>query len=120
VAASGTVTVEAAILGLPLVVVYRLHWFTYWLAQRLVKIPFFTMVNLVADKVVFEEFLQEQVRPENISRALADISFGGSRREQVLQDMSAAVAELKGPDQACRRAAAAVLRLLRQKAADAS
>lgn len=109
IAASGTVTVEAAILGLPLVVVYRLHWFTCWLAQRLVKLPFFTMVNLVAGSQVFEEFLQGAVHPANLVRAVEAILPGGDRAATVATGMAAMVEALGGQESAGRRAAGAVL-----------
>ncbi len=88
-AASGTVTVECAIAGLPLVVCYRLKDFTFWLARRLVKLfrGFFTMTNIVADKVVYEEFLQWQVCPEIMVPAIEKILPGGERRNEVEGDM---------------------------------
>jgi lipid-A-disaccharide synthase len=62
-AASGTVTVESAIAGLPLVVGYRTNWLSIIIAILLqVKLfrGFFTMTNIIANKVVYEEFLQHR------------------------------------------------------------
>ncbi len=115
-AASGTVTVESAILGLPLVVIYRVHPFTYWLGRLLVKIPFFTMVNLVAGKAVYEEFLQNAVAPPALTRALTDILPGGKRRDSVRQEMAAAVQKLGGQSPVCERAAEAVFELIESEA----
>jgi lipid-A-disaccharide synthase len=96
-ATSGTVTMEAAILGLPLVSVYRVSWLTYCLGRLLIHgIRFFTIVNLVADREVFEEFLQGEVRVGRLVPALEAILPGGARREAVLQGMADAVAAL-GP-----------------------
>jgi lipid-A-disaccharide synthase len=96
-ATSGTVTMEAAILGLPVVSIYRVSWLTYGLGRLLVHgIRFFTIVNLVADREVFEEFLQGDVTVGRLVPALEAILPGGVRREAVLQGMSAAVAAL-GP-----------------------
>jgi lipid-A-disaccharide synthase len=96
-ATSGTVTMEAAILGLPVVSVYRVSWLTYGLGRLLVHgIRFFTIVNLVADREVFEEFLQGQVTVGRLVPALEAILPGGARREVVLAGMAAAVAAL-GP-----------------------
>ncbi|MDD3118761.1 MAG: lipid-A-disaccharide synthase [Victivallales bacterium] len=88
-AASGTVTVECAISGLPLVVCYRLNKITFWVARMLVKLfrGHFTMVNIIADKTVFEEFLQWQVGPELLVPAIEKILPGGTRREEVVEDM---------------------------------
>jgi len=118
-AASGTVTVEAAILGLPLVVGYRLNSITYQLARRLVNIPFFTMVNLVAGQCVFEEFLQDACNPPNLAGALDAILPGGQRYDEVHQRMQRAVAALGGSHDASGAAADAVLNCIRsQTAAD--
>ncbi|OGV48186.1 MAG: lipid-A-disaccharide synthase [Lentisphaerae bacterium GWF2_44_16] len=88
-AASGTVTVECAIAGLPLVVVYKLNPFTFLLARMLITLfrGFFTMVNIIAYKVVFEEFLQKNVRAELLVPAMERIMPGGARREDVEKDM---------------------------------
>ncbi len=98
-AASGTVTVESAIAGLPLVVVYRINWISLLLAAPFIKLfrGFFTMANVIADKMVFEEFLQHHVRKEELIPALERILPGGSRREEVEQDM-ANIKELLSPD----------------------
>jgi lipid-A-disaccharide synthase len=84
-AASGTVTVECAIARLPLVVVYKLNFFTAVLAWMLVRLyrGFFTMVNVIADKEVFEEFFQYRVNPGNLVPAVERILPGGSRRTEV-------------------------------------
>ena len=91
IAASGTVTIEAAILGLPLVSVYRLNWLTFRLARLLVKIPYFTMVNLVVRDEIFQEFLQGDVRPAVLAPALESIMTGGHRRLHVEDGMRRAV-----------------------------
>jgi len=108
-AASGTVTVEAAILGLPLVVVYRVNPLTYWLGRWLVKIPYFTMVNLVAGKRVFAEFLQQEVRAERLGPALLELLPGGGRRGEVEAGMAEAVTALGGGGNASAEAARLIL-----------
>ena len=88
-AASGTVTVECAISGLPLVVCYRLNKITFMVARMLVKLfrGYFTMTNIIADKNVYEEFLQWQVCPEILVPAIEKILPGGERRAEVVQDI---------------------------------
>lgn len=110
-AASGTVTVEAAMFGLPLVVVYRVNPVTYAVGRLLVKLPFFTMVNLIAGRRLFEEFLQGEVRPPVLVPALERILPGGTRRTEVEQGLVEVVAALSGGDAGAvaRRAAAIVL-----------
>jgi len=95
-AASGTVTVECAIAGLPLVVVYKMNLFTILLASLLVTLyrGFFTMVNIIANKEVFEEFLQYEVKSGKLSDALERILPHGKRRKEVEADMKKMVESL--------------------------
>ncbi|OGV31755.1 MAG: lipid-A-disaccharide synthase [Lentisphaerae bacterium GWF2_45_14] len=89
IAASGTVTVECAIAGLPLVVVYKLNSLTFKLARIFITLfrGFFTMVNIIANKTVFEEFVQFQVTTENLLPAIKKILPGGERRNYVEEEM---------------------------------
>src|SRR5439155_197747 len=67
-AASGTVTVEAALLGAPMVTFYQVTPLTYRLGKLLVKVPFFSMVNLIAGRALVPELIQSQMTPENLAR----------------------------------------------------
>lgn len=116
IAASGTVTVEAAILGLPLVVAYRVNPLTYIIGRMLVKLPFVTMVNLVAGRMVFEEFLQHRVQAPPLAEALARILPDGERRADVEQGMQDAVTALGGGGNAIEKAANEVLFCLNSSA----
>lgn len=107
-AASGTVTVESAIAGLPLVVAYKLNWLTLVVAGILVRLyrGFFTMVNIIADKQVFEEYLQWKASPKNLAAAVERILPGGERRKEVEEDMRNVVNMISGGSEgACRKAA---------------
>lgn len=95
-AASGTVTLEAAILGLPLVTSYRLNPITYQWVKRRVKLPYFTIVNLVAEQPVFAEYLQEDVQPQKLADGVEQVLPDGSRRASALAGMAEAVKRL-GP-----------------------
>ena len=96
VAASGTVTVEAAILGLPLVVVYKVNWLTWQVARRLVKLPYITIANLVTKSCVYKELLQKDAEATKISEALLEILPGGQRHASVLEGIEKTVAMLGG------------------------
>ena len=109
IAASGTVTVEATILGLPLVVTYKLHPLTYFLARRFVKLPYVSITNLVTEKCVFEELLQEKATAENLSRAVLDILPEGCRRSEVLSGMEDCVRQLGEGQDVARNVADNVL-----------
>jgi lipid-A-disaccharide synthase len=65
--ASGTATLEAGLIGTPMVVVYRLHPVTAWLARRVVRIPSIGLVNIVAGRPVVPELLQEALRPATLA-----------------------------------------------------
>lgn len=70
-AKSGTTTLEAALADLPMVVAYRVHPLTSWLARRLITVPWISLVNLVADAPVVEELIQERVTAGRLSAAAA-------------------------------------------------
>jgi lipid-A-disaccharide synthase len=109
--ASGTATLEVALLGTPLVVLYRLQRWTYLLGRLLVRLPSFSLVNLVLGRRVVPELLQEEASPERLAdegwRLLADA--------EARRDLRAGLAEVRGrlgEGGASERAAAAVHRVL--------
>ena len=86
-AASGTVTLELAVLNIPMVVSYRTSRLTYFLGRRLIKVQFASLVNLVAGKEVVEELLQDDAQPNKIAdavmRILKDKRKSNRMREQL-------------------------------------
>ncbi len=107
-AASGTVTVECAIAGLPLVTVYKLNFITLLIGMVLVKLyrGFFTMVNIIANRTVYEEFLQWHVRREELAPAVERILPGGERRADVEAGMAEVTALLSPKSSSAIRQAA--------------
>ncbi|HEX6174125.1 MAG TPA: lipid-A-disaccharide synthase [Candidatus Binatia bacterium] len=67
-AASGTATLETALLEKPMIVVYRVSWVTYWLARLLVKIKYIGIVNIIAGKAIVPELVQSDLSPERLVR----------------------------------------------------
>ncbi|MBF0378612.1 MAG: lipid-A-disaccharide synthase [Desulfamplus sp.] len=67
IAASGTVTLEAAICGVPMVIIYKTSPFTYFLAKKFVKIPYIGLPNIVANYPIIPELLQNDATPEKIA-----------------------------------------------------
>ncbi|MHB9154617.1 MAG: lipid-A-disaccharide synthase [Endomicrobiales bacterium] len=65
---SGTVSLENTLLGIPMVVMYRLAWFNYFLARLLVRVPYITMANILAGEPLVPELVQHRARPGNIAR----------------------------------------------------
>ena len=114
-AASGTVTVESAIAGLPLVVGYKLNWVTLLLAAVVVKLyrGFFTMVNIIANREVYQEFLQYHFAPKELVPAVEAILPDGVRRAEVEAGMTE-VKQLLSPNSgsAARQAAEACYSVL--------
>jgi lipid-A-disaccharide synthase len=86
-AASGTVTVEAALLGAPMVTFYRVTDLSWAIGKVLVKVPFFTMVNLIAERKVVPELMQEAMTGENIAEEAARLIDNPLERERMKKDL---------------------------------
>jgi len=116
VIASGTATVEAAMQKTPFVMVYRVTPLTYFLGRRTVKVPHFAMVNLIAEKAVVRELIQDDFTPQNVVEELYEILADGPAREEMLADFALVKARLRLDQQAnshpAERAAAAIVDLL--------
>ena len=67
IATSGTVTLEAALMGLPSIVLYKMSSFTYRIAKLFVKVKFFSLPNILADEKILPELLQDEVNGEKIA-----------------------------------------------------
>jgi len=94
--ASGTVTLETALLGTPLVVAYRVAPSTYWIARRVIRIPYIALANVVAGRKVVPEFIQDQATPEALAAELASLLNDTPRRRAMLEDLAEVKARL-GP-----------------------
>jgi lipid-A-disaccharide synthase len=77
-AASGTVSLELAAAGVPMVIAYDMHPLTMWLMQRMALVDTVTLVNLVSDTRVVPEFLGSRCRPELIAPAVLTLLDGGT------------------------------------------
>ncbi|MGD1106960.1 MAG: lipid-A-disaccharide synthase [Terracidiphilus sp.] len=87
VVASGTATVEAALIGNPFVVVYRVSPLTYAIARRLVKVPHVAMANLIAGKRVVPELIQHDFTAANIVQHLSPLLPDGPARESMRMEL---------------------------------
>jgi lipid-A-disaccharide synthase len=87
-ATSGTATLESAISGTPLIVLYKTSLFTYLLAKTLVKIPNIGMVNIVAGVKVVPEFIQSQAKPEKIASEMEKILTDKDEYKKIKRDLA--------------------------------
>jgi lipid-A-disaccharide synthase len=85
---SGTATLEVALLGVPMAIVYRLAPLSYWLGRMLVKVPFIGLPNILAGKSVVREFIQHEATADNIAaeigRILRESDYAGAIRQELL------------------------------------
>jgi len=111
IVSSGTATVEAALLDVPMVVVYRVTPLTALLAKPLVRTPFFSMVNLIAGKRAVPELIQNDFTPDRVAAEILRLLNDQSVRESLRRDL-AEVRRRLGPPGAVERAADAILELI--------
>jgi lipid-A-disaccharide synthase len=115
IVASGTATVEAAIMGAPMIVVYRVSPLTYLLGKLLIKVKNIGMVNIIAGKTVVPELIQHDVTPEKITSAVVQILKSPSKQQEIRKQLSS-LKEKIGKPGASLRAAQIITSLLQRHA----
>ncbi|OIF34451.1 lipid-A-disaccharide synthase [Acinetobacter baumannii] len=86
--ASGTATLEALLMHRPMVTFYKLHWLTYLIAKFLVKIPYYSLPNIIAGKKVIEELIQADATPENLAAEIEKLMNVETAQIQVMQHLT--------------------------------
>ncbi|MEB3201842.1 MAG: lipid-A-disaccharide synthase [Synechococcus sp.] len=109
VIASGTATLEAALLGCPHVILYRFAWLTYLIAKLMIGRRIIGLPNVILGRPLFPEIIQRDVTPDNIIRAVLRIVEHGPSFDQAISELQVAM----GPAGASRRAAQDLLELIR-------
>lgn len=104
--ASGTATVEAAMMNTPFVMVYRVFSLTYLLGKPRVKVPRFAMVNLIAGEQVVPELVQKDFTAAKVVRHMNEILPDGPARARMLQSLNTVRTRLRGPEGAAHERAA--------------
>jgi lipid-A-disaccharide synthase len=104
IAAPGTVTVEAALLGVPLVVMHALSPVTFEIVRRLARVPSSCQVNIIAGAGVVPERLQGQARPAAVAGLVSHLLRDPEAREQMRVELAAACTQLGGPGASGRAA----------------
>tara|TARA_B110000014_G_scaffold24095_1_gene15287 strand:- start:5418 stop:6542 length:1125 start_codon:yes stop_codon:yes gene_type:complete len=82
--ASGTATLESAVLDIPIVVFYRFSHFTWFLAKRMSNVKFACIVNLIANKMIVQEFIQNKMTVNNLYNAILPLLNDTSSRKNIL------------------------------------
>jgi lipid-A-disaccharide synthase len=111
IVASGTATVEAAVIGIPMVMIYMVSPLTYFIGKNLVDVPHYGMVNLIAGRRVVPELIQTDFTAERVVAELEPLLADGAKREQMLRDLDEVRTKLRGTTEgrASENAARAVL-----------
>ena len=113
IAKSGTVNLETALLNVPQIAIYSVNPVTYWLARHLLKfsIPFMAPPNVVLQRQIVPDLLQEQATAENIVLIAMEVLLNSERRRQMQLDYQE-MREILGGVGACDRAAEEIIQLL--------
>ena len=110
---SGTATLEAALYGLPEIVCYKANKISYQIAKRLVKIKFISLVNLIADREVVRELIQDELNPSTLEAELKGILEHGEKGSKMLEDFEE-IRELLGSHGASKKIASDMWKSLQE------
>jgi len=113
ITASGTATLEAGLLGTPMIIVYRVSPLTWWMGRLLVDVPSIGMINLVAGRRVVPELLQKDFTPARVAETALDILRNPEALRTIRQELERVQGRL-GTEGASLRAAREVLKTLEQ------
>jgi lipid-A-disaccharide synthase len=106
--ASGTATVEAALLGTPMVTYYRVHPLSWILGKWLVRAPFLSMVNLLAGRRIIPELIQDDCTPERLAGEARRLLDNPERADEMRQNLAELRQALTGSEEALERAASVI------------
>jgi lipid-A-disaccharide synthase len=109
---SGTATLETALFNVPEIVCYKGSPISYQIARRLIKVKYISLVNLIMDKLVVKELIQDELTPENLRRELEDLLHNGARQQQLREDYQNLKELLSQGGHASANAAASILRFM--------
>lgn len=111
-AASGTATLETALLEKPMIVVYRVSWITYWLARLLVNVKYIGIANIIAGKPIVPELVQSELSAERLVRESQAILNDHDARQGMIANLSQLRGQLGSPGAANRVAELAASMIL--------
>jgi len=108
IVASGTASLECAVVGIPQIVVYRVHPLTYAVGRRVVKVNYLSIINVMADEAIVPEFIQDNLEASAVAQEALELLGNPQRREAMRRSVAQIVATLGEPG-ASQRAAEAIL-----------
>jgi lipid-A-disaccharide synthase len=111
IVASGTATMETAILGVPMVILYKVSFFTWAYLRMAIKIPYIGMVNIIANQRIIPEFIQYKAQPQRIAAYIKETLTAPQELDKIKRLLLEVKSRL-GEKQAAKRAAAIVLNQL--------
>jgi lipid-A-disaccharide synthase len=114
IVSSGTATVEAALIGVPMVVVYRVAPFTAWVVRHLARTRLFAMVNVLAGKEIVPELIQDAFTLDNVVRETERLLGSAEAREEMRRELGR-VREKLGPPGAIERAADIIAEMIQNQ-----
>ncbi len=111
VVAAGTASLESALAGVPTIVVYKLNWLTYFLGKLLVKVEHVSMTNILLEKRVFPELIQNNFNKEKLASEINSLIMNDESREEILNDLKELRNKL-GEGNAAENAAEKIFKLI--------
>jgi lipid-A-disaccharide synthase len=111
---SGTATLETALFGVPQVVCYKGNPISYWLATKLIKVKYISLVNLIMDKPVVTELIQDELNEKNLVLQLNKLLHNEAYKKELQQDYNTLWHKL-GDNNASQQAAAEIISLMTQQ-----
>ncbi|MCW1953408.1 MAG: lipid-A-disaccharide synthase [Flavobacteriia bacterium] len=106
--ASGTATLETALLGVPQIVCYKTQWLTYWVAKQIIKLPYISLVNLILDSQGVPELIQSDLNVGRLKHLLPDLVSGAERAAQLKNYER--LKNIIGPSGAAKKAAKLIVK----------
>jgi len=111
---SGTATLETALFGVPQVVCYKGSYLSYQIGKRLVNVKYISLVNLIMDKLVVKELIQNDLTVGNLEKELGELLNNDERINKIKEDYNSLKRLLTADGHASAKAAAAVIRFLNE------
>ena len=112
--ASGSATLEAAVFGTPMVIIYKMSSLSWWLSQLLVKTEYAGMVNIIAGKKIIPEYIQKEATIQAISKQCLNIINDENRYQKMKMELKDVEKKLRG-ESASKKAAEYILSLYKSR-----